>query len=133
MSHRQIEILLEVAAVLLEGRHQDPGSDIQAVIPGLVNGHTHLSQTYMRGLAEKFELYALEWPDNSIYYTDKPAELRATDDPESTLIDQADWVNFFGPGATYFVEGQYVAADDAAAALRGHGWIARQARTPRFG
>jgi len=78
----------------------------QAVMPGMVNGHTHLFQTFFRGQADDKPL--LEWLRESIW----PAAVHL-DGESAYLAAMVGLVENLRTGATSVVDHQYVHVEEA--------------------
>jgi len=91
--------LRDRAASILDARHM-------AVMPGMVNGHTHLFQTFIRGLADDKPL--LDWLAAAIW----PVAHALTEE-DAYLAAMIGLVENLRGGATAVVDHQYVHTDPA--------------------
>ncbi len=85
------------ATLILDARHM-------AVMPGMVNGHTHLFQTFIRGLADDKPL--LDWLKAAIW----PVAQALTEE-EAYLAAMVGLVENIRGGATAVIDHQYVHTD----------------------
>lgn len=92
-------VLRDQAASILDASHM-------AVMPGMVNGHTHLFQTFIRGLADDKPL--LDWLAAAIWPVAK-----ALTEEEAYLAAMIGLVENLRGGATAVVDHQYVHTDPA--------------------
>jgi 5-methylthioadenosine/S-adenosylhomocysteine deaminase len=91
--------LRDGADVCLDARHM-------AVMPGMVNGHTHLFQTFIRGLADDKPL--LDWLAAAIW----PVAQALTEE-DAYLAAMVGLVENLRGGATAVVDHQYIHTDPA--------------------
>ncbi|MGD8598263.1 MAG: amidohydrolase [Anaerolineae bacterium] len=87
------------AETILDARHM-------AVMPGMVNSHTHLFQTFIRGLADDKPL--LDWLAAAIWPVAK-----ALTEEEAHLAAKVGLVENIRSGATAVIDHQYVHTDPA--------------------
>jgi 5-methylthioadenosine/S-adenosylhomocysteine deaminase len=85
------------AGTILDARHM-------AVMPGMVNGHTHLFQTFIRGLADDKPL--LDWLEAAIW----PVAKSLTEE-EAYLAAMVGLLENLRGGATAVIDHQYVHTD----------------------
>ncbi|PKO15495.1 MAG: amidohydrolase [Chloroflexi bacterium HGW-Chloroflexi-10] len=79
-------------------------ANLMAVIPGLVNAHTHLFQTFIRGLADDKPL--LDWLKTAIW----PVAQVMTEE-ETYLAAMVGLIENLRGGATSVIDHQYIHAD----------------------
>jgi 5-methylthioadenosine/S-adenosylhomocysteine deaminase len=79
-------------------------ANLMAVIPGLVNAHTHLFQTFIRGLADDKPL--LDWLKTAIW----PVAQAMTEE-ETYLAAMVGLIENLRGGATSVIDHQYIHAD----------------------
>ena len=79
-------------------------ADLMAVMPGMVNAHTHLFQTFVRGLADDKPL--LDWLKAAIW----PVAQALTEE-EAYLAAKLGFVENIRGGATAIIDHQYIHTD----------------------
>jgi len=89
----------------------------KAIIPGLINGHTHLAMSLFRGIADDLDLH--DWLNNYIF----PAETRNVDEAFVRAGTRLGLAELIKGGTTTFVDMYFfedaVAEETAKAGLRG--------------
>ena len=81
-------------------------ASLMAVMPGMVNAHTHLFQTFIRGLADDKPL--LEWLKSAIWPV-----ARALAPEEAYIAAQVGLIENLRGGATTIIDHQYIHTDPA--------------------
>jgi 5-methylthioadenosine/S-adenosylhomocysteine deaminase len=76
-------------------------ASMKAVLPGLVNAHTHLFQTFVRGLADDMPL--LQWLETAIWPV-----MMAVSEEEMYLASLLGLVENIRSGATSVIDNQYI-------------------------
>ena len=76
-------------------------ASLMAVLPGFVNAHTHLFQTFVRGLADDKPL--LQWLETAIWPV-----MRAVSEEEMYLASLLGLVENIRSGATSVIDNQYI-------------------------
>jgi 5-methylthioadenosine/S-adenosylhomocysteine deaminase len=87
--------------LLADGSYETIDATLMAVIPGLVNAHTHLFQTFVRGLADDKPL--LEWLEVAIWPV-----MQAVTEEEIYLASLLGLVENIRSGATSVIDNQYI-------------------------
>lgn len=88
-------------AALRSGVDETIDASLMAVMPGMVNAHTHLFQTFLRGLADDLPL--LEWLKAAIWPV-----ARALTEEDAYLAAMVGLVENLRGGATSVIDHQYI-------------------------
>jgi 5-methylthioadenosine/S-adenosylhomocysteine deaminase len=86
---------------LAEGADQVLDANLMAIVPGLVNAHTHLFQTFVRGLADDKPL--LQWLEAAIWPV-----MMAVSEEEIYLASLLGLVENLRSGATSVIDNHYI-------------------------